>query len=378
MTTKLPTPCYVKADAELQRIAAHLQEEPLIAVDTESNNMYAYKGQVCLVQVSTRDTDYIIDPLAIEDMQPFGDLLSNPDIEKIFHAAEYDLICMQRDFGFSVENLFDTMYAARLCHVEKFGLSDLLQQTFGIELDKSHQTDDWGRRPLSKDSLKYAQRDTHFLPRLRDKMLEQLRELDRLEEAQEVFLDVLRIEAKDDGFDPDGYWKLGRPNRLRKRQMALLKEVYLLREELAEELDLPPFKVLSNKALVELAEKQPRNLTELFNIRGMSARYLRMFGDDILDALERGAKAKPPHPPRNDMPDASLLERYAVLHSWRKERAIARNLGSSLVLSKSTLWELAAELPKTREELAQIEGIGTWRLATYGDELLELIDTLRR
>ena len=278
MIPKLPTAIHIDTDEELQHLARTLSQEALLAVDTESNNLYAYQGQVCLVQLSTRTNDYIIDPLPITDMQPLGDLLADERIEKIFHAAEYDLICMRRDFGFEVQNLFDTMYAARLCHIENFSLANLLETFFQVEANKKHQLDNWGARPLKPASLVYAQMDTHYLPTLRDMLVERLQELNRMEEAREVFSDVLRIEARNNGFDPDGFWKVGIPHSLTRRQMAVLRELYLLRDAMARDEDRPPFKVMTNKVLVTLAHEQPRNYTQLYRMKGLAPRFVRIWG----------------------------------------------------------------------------------------------------
>jgi ribonuclease D len=368
---------YIDTQHALDDLVESLTYEPQIAVDTESNNMHVYRGQVSLVQLSTRAQDYIIDPIAIDDLQGIGDVLADARIEKIFHAAEYDLICMKRDFGFEVQNLFDTMYAARLCHAEAFGLADLLRNYFNVEVDKSHQLDDWGQRPLPADSLRYAQMDTHYLPHLRDVLLDELITRGGLREAQEVFADVLRIEVKDNSFDPDDFWKLGIPRSFNRRQMALLREVFIVRDDIARDQDRPHFKIMSNKTLIKLVRERPRNHTQLFKLRGLSPAIVRMYGEEIIEAVERGLQAKPPKMPPRDNPPADLTERYMALHAWRKERAIQRGIDSDLILAKQTLWEIAREMPDDSDQLAQIEGIGVWRMETYGDELLALVDDLR-
>lgn len=374
---KLTPASYIETTQALEDLVLSLSGEEQIAVDTESNNMYAYHGQVCLIQVSSRHHDYIIDPLKIDDISIFGELLYDETIEKIFHAAEYDLICMKRDFGFEVHNLFDTMYAARLVGAKKFGLGDILSQYFDVEVDKRHQLDDWGERPLPKDSLLYAQMDTHYLHELRDILHDELDELGRLEESQEVFQDILRIEIKPRDFDPEGFWKIGKPHSLNRRQMALLKELYILREVLAEEEDQPPFKVLSNKALVNMARQKPINYQGLQDIKGLGPKPIRRYADEIIEAIEKGRSSKVPKQPPRDDPDPIIADRYIALHAWRKNCAIKRDLDSSLILSKQTLWDLAYQMPTSLDELATIEGFGRWRLANYGEDLLAVIATLR-
>ena len=103
-----------------------LSVQPRVSVDTESNSLHAYREQVCLVQFSTPTTDYILDPFVFSDLSALGPLFNNPSQEKIFHAAEYDLICLTRDFGFEFANLFDTMYAARVLGYPLVGLDNML------------------------------------------------------------------------------------------------------------------------------------------------------------------------------------------------------------------------------------------------------------
>jgi ribonuclease D len=372
----LPPAIHIDTDEKLQKLVRELKNEPLLALDTESNSLYAYHTRTCLIQLSTRQQDYIIDPFAITDMQPLGTLLADEHIEKVFHAAEYDLICMHRDFGFVVHNLFDTMYAARLIHINRFGLGDLLERFFKVTVDKSHQTDNWGTRPLKQDSLIYAQMDTHYLPQLRDTLRAELEKLHRLDEAQEVFKDVLRVEVRENGFDPEGFWKLGAPNALTRRQMAILRELYLLRDAIARDEDTPPFKIFNNNVMVSIARSQPQNYTDLYDTKGLSPRYVRQWGDDLLDAIQHGRSNRLPTRPQLERPDPIMAERYALLHTWRKEVGEKRGLDSSLILARQTLWELAEKMPQTKDDLRKIEGIGKWRLEHYGDELLKLIATM--
>lgn len=369
----MPLPRFIVGDEALQKLAQDLSGEPLLALDTESNSLHAYRSQVCLVQLSTRQQDYIIDPLSIADMQPLGDLLADDSIEKIFHAAEYDVTCLKRDFDFDICNLFDTMYAARLCGIEHIGLADMLYDFFQVESDKRHQLDDWASRPLTVDMVRYAQMDTHYLPRLRDMLYATLEDYGALEEAREVFADVVRVDVPDRSFDPEGYWKIGKPRSLNKREMAVLRELYLLREELAQEEDVPSFKILHNNSLVELAQRRPTNYRELHEMKRMSARQIRLYGDDVLEAIDLGDDRKLPPPPRPERADRRVVRRYNRLYTWRKECALYRGVDANLVMPKQTLWDLANHVPTTRDDLAKIQGIGDWRLATYGDDLLSLL-----
>lgn len=377
MKLKFPTATYIDTDEALRSLADELSEVELIGVDTESNSLYAYHERVCLVQVSTREKDYIIDPLTIDDMSPLGELLENPEIEKIFHAAEYDQMCLKRDYDFSIVNLFDTMIAARILAIPYVGLANLLDEYLDVKVNKSHQRDNWGKRPLPADSLKYAQMDTRFLPRLRDILKKMLIDEGHLEEAQEIFNEMSTDKRKHEGrnFDPEGFWKLGKPHKLGAQEMAVLREVYLLREEIAQERDIPPFKVLSNASLVNLSRDMPHKFEHLSRVRGIKPVHIRRYGKRIISAVRAGERQRVDNPPRHEPPPPEVSERYVALHTWRKERANERGVESDVILPKHTLWKLAWSPPETIDDMEGIRGLGPWKLKTYGNELLQIIET---
>src|SRR5690349_333581 len=176
MTSQLRSPVMVSSSRALSELARRLQDETLIAVDTESNSLFAYREQFCLIQISTRTEDWVVDPLALHDLSPFAPLFADPNIEKVFHAAEYDLMCMKRDFGFTFANLFDTMLSARMLGRKVIGLGNMLEEFFGIQVDKRYQRADWSIRPIPMEQLRYAQQDTHYLPALHDILVTQLTE----------------------------------------------------------------------------------------------------------------------------------------------------------------------------------------------------------
>ncbi len=374
MNWPFPRAAYIDHDADFHQVAQELATEPLVAIDTESNSLHAYRERVCLIQISTRTADYIIDPLRIADLSPLGPIFANPAIEKVFHAAEYDLMCMRRDYGFRLVNLFDTMVAARITGHKAIGLSKLLAEYCGVEGDKSHQRDDWGQRPLSEEGLLYAQMDTHYLPILRDHLLQKLIDTGRLEEAQETFAESCDVPPANNVFDPDGYWRIGLPADLNRRQMAVLRELYLLRDRIAQERDVPPFKVFSNQVLVAIAEMLPNSSHSLNPIKGMSPQQVRRYGRDLMAAVERGKRATIPKPPPRpaDIPPETI-ERYTALHEWRKTRAEARGVESDVIISKEALWEVARRNATTPDDLTGIIGLGPVRLAAYGADILTVM-----
>ncbi|NDJ79126.1 MAG: ribonuclease D [Chloroflexi bacterium] len=366
---------YIRHTRELRALVDRLRNEPLLAVDTESNSLYAYYEQVCLVQLSTRTQDVIVDPLAVDDMSPLGELLADPAIEIVFHAAVYDVITLKRDFGYTFATIFDTMLAARICGWQKVGLGNILAAQFDIRVDKKYQRADWSKRPLPPEQMRYAQMDTHFLPRLRDVLLAELHQNGREEEAHETFAELPDLPAAEPHFDPEGYWRIHQTQRLGGRQMAIVRELYLARDTIARQRDWPAFKIFSDKVLVELARIAPRRLEDMDGIKGLSASNIRRYGATILEAIARGQEAKPPHPPRHSrIPDPEVQLRYEALHDWRKKRAVKRGVESDVIVPRGTLWALARRVPSCVEELEDIPGLGPWRRAEYGAELIDVLE----
>lgn len=370
----LPPASLITTRSALAQMADTLAREPLLAVDTESNSLHAYRERVCLIQLSTRTADYIVDTLALDDLAPLGALFADPAVEKVFHAAEYDIICLKRDYGFAFNNLFDTMMAARILGVQALSLGSMVEARLGVTLDKGHQLDDWAQRPLSPSHLRYAQLDTHYLPALRDVMYADLEAAGLLAEARELFGELCATAVPDTSFDPDGYWRIAKPHHLAPRELAVLRELYLLREELARQRDRPPFKILSNQALVALAQAAPRSLAELQMVSGVGSRLVARDGERLLAAVETGRRAPPPRPPARERPAApDVLERYQALREWRRDRAHARGVESDIILPKDAMWTLAERAPSSLDEMLGIPGLGPWRLAAYGAELLRVL-----
>ncbi len=359
------------------RLRSHVDRwasEALLAVDTESNSLHAYQEQVCLIQLSTRTADFIIDPLLIEDLDPLGELLADPAVETVFHAAEYDIMCLKRDFGFTFGGLFDTMLAARICGAEHLGLASMLEEHFGIVANKKYQRANWGERPLSPEMLQYAQLDTHYLPALRDYWRERLIALGRWEEARESFADLNRIPAAELHAGEEGFWRINGAQKLSPRQIAILRELYLMREDTARRRDFPPFKIMSDRTLLELATLSPENSRAMRGVSGMSEAQIRRYATPILEAVARGKRAAPPRrpsgPPR---PTDDVLARFEALRNWRKARAQERGVESDIIVSKEALWALAHSAPRSADELARIAELGPWKTRTYGDEILRVI-----
>ena len=242
----LPPPILVADATALSHLVADLAASPTVAVDTESNSLHAYRERVCLIQFSTPTADYIVDPIALSDLTALAPFFASPSHEKIFHAAEGDLLGLGRDFQFTFANIFDTMSAARTLGWPQVGLAAVLKAQFDVTLSKTHQRADWGRRPLRSDMLDYARLDTHYLAALRDRLFTALTESGRWPEALEDFERVARTQppAVNQTLDPQAFWRVKGARDLTPQQAAVLRAVYGYRDGESSRTNQPPFKVI--------------------------------------------------------------------------------------------------------------------------------------
>jgi len=353
-----------------------LWQQPAVAVDTESDSLYAYHYKVCLIQLSTAQADYLVDPLALPDMSALGDLFADSAVQKVFHAAENDIIALKRGYDMSFANIFDTLWAARVLGWASRNLAAILEERFGVAVDKRMQRTDWGKRPLTPQQLSYARLDSHYLLALRDEQLAELTERGRTAEATEAFVRITHAAWEEKPFDPEGFWRLNGARKLPGRALAVLRELYLWRAEQASELDRPLFKVMGDGALLRLAELQPTDRGALQQVPGVGRSLVAWQGRSILAAIARGQEAPIPHPPKRRVGrthDAAAQDRFERLRAWRNGRAEARGVDPDVVLSNEELHAIAQRHPTTLDGLAEIETLGSWRRETYGPELLDVL-----
>jgi ribonuclease D len=366
-------PIFIQTAPEFLRMTGDLRSQRRIAVDTESNSLHAYRERVCLLQFSTDTRDYIVDPLALESLDPLGAIFSAAGIEKIFHAAEYDLVGLRRDFGFSSHNIFDTMQAGRILGRKLAGLDRLLEEKFGIQVNKRFQKADWGARPLAAALLQYAAQDTHFLIPLRDMLEEELHAKGFWELAREDFR-IIAGEAAGPKPRPESpSWSrfLGR-RELKPRDLAILKELVAWRESVAASLDRPPFKVLDDNRLMDIARARPSSLEDLRAV-GLTARQMAAWGEQLLPVVRRGLHAKPVQRPRAPLPDPSYLRRLEKLKLWRKKTAAAMDVESDVVLPRVLMLALAEG---GAHQAASVMSRSPSRQQRFGAELLQLLQAV--
>ncbi len=369
----IPAPVFVDRPDRLEAMARCLQQVDQLAVDTESNSLFAYRERVCLIQFSTRETDYVLDPLALRDLSPLAPIFADPKVEKIFHACEYDLICLKRDFHFEVSNIFDTMLASRVLGRPAVGLAAVLKEEFNLEVDKRYQRADWGKRPLTQALISYARLDTRYLIPLRQRLKEALVQSGRWELAREDFVRMSLVEPGQPDAVSGQCWRVHGSQDLTPQQMTVLQELCAYRDRQAQHADLPPFKVLGNQSLIAIAAAQPASLADLDGLRVLSPRQMQRMGSDLLVAVQRGINARPVHRPPSTRPSDDYMNRLEVLREWRKEAGRKMGVESDVILPREAMEAIASANPLSHDELRGVMYSLPHRFQLFGDQIVHIL-----
>ncbi len=401
-------PILVYNDRLLGQMMHHLQKQSILAIDTESNSLFAYYSRVCLIQLSApidaevdgsaqtdasnRDStarsllnvvDFLIDPLRLstEQVSAVGALIAQKKIEVVMHAAENDIILLQREFGFQFPSVFDTQLAARFLGWKQIGLAALLETQFGIISDKRMQRTNWGERPLSPQQIAYAQMDTHYLMALRSMQIAQLKSANRWEAAQDAFARLSQIRIEDYTSNDRSFWQMRASREIDINHSAVLEALWEWRESEAQRVNRPPFKVMNDDVLIQLASEQPAALNQLSHIRGLSEQQVGRFGQTLL-RLIRTSKSNPlpalpeskPNP--EQLLDKAARRRFDKLRLWRSALSSEIDLAPELIFTNQTLIEIAQASPQNIEALQAIADVGAWKTQTYGQSLLSALENL--
>ena len=369
---------YIDTPEGLRRTVERLRGLPLIAVDTEAAGYHRFFDRMSLVQISSREEHFLIDPFTVGILDPLADLLEDPEVETVFHDADYDLRILDRDAGLSVTNLFDTQIAAAFLGERSLGLGSIVEKYLGLKLPKEFQRADWAERPLTEGMKDYAATDTAYLPELRDRLRAALEERGRLHWAQEEFLrrEGTRWTEPEDG--KEAFMRIKGARDLAPRGLAILRELHAWREGVARERDQATFRVLNNQALLEMSAAPPEDGRALRNITGVSDGMAQRRGRDILAAVQRGLAVPEDQLPRFPRAqrfdrDMELEARVERLKQARNARAEELDMDGGFLMSRALLEEVGKARPRSLDEFAAVQGVRRWQVEALGEALLKAI-----
>jgi ribonuclease D len=360
-------PELVDTPEALTRALAALREAPALALDTETDAFFAYRGKICLLQVSVPGHDFLLDPLQGLDLAPFGALLGGPEREVVLHAAENDVILMRHQFGWRIGKLFDTQVACFVLGWKPYSLAGILEARFGKKLDKSQQRSDWRQRPLSEKQIAYAAEDTCHLLELARELKEGALGGGRMEEIEWECARIAQREWTPEPFDQEGFRKIDK--ELRGVPQRILRDLYLLREREAERRDRAPYRVAPDSALLALAKgasgDPPRGVPPSF-----WHRYKAEVRKIVAEARPKGPLPPRPPPPRAEggpLP-AAARTRFERLRRWRAGVAEKRGVETFVVARNELLLRIATAGPTMLDEMKEI--LEPFRFREYGAAML--------
>jgi ribonuclease D len=365
---------YIDTQRDADDFLADISGIREIAVDTEGASFHRFIDRIYLLQITTRERSAIIDPLPIGMPKALGDILQDPQVEVVFHDADYDLRLLHQDYGWHVNHIFDTRIAAQLLGIKSFGLAALLEQFFAVKLDKKHQRADWSLRPLTQGMLDYAAQDTKYLLDLRDELKVRLEKLGRWEWAREEFdrLEGTRWEEDDNS---QAFLRIKGARDLTRRELALLRELVPWRDSVAREVDRATFRVMGNEVLLDIARTAPRTVKDLSGLKGMPRNILDRGAHAILAAVQRGLEVAEEHLPRFPRApkwdrEEDFDDRVSRLKSVRDAAAARLNLDPGVLCSRERLEAIARKKPSKVSDLEDVQGLRRWQIAEMGESFV--------
>jgi ribonuclease D len=369
---------YIDTPDGLADAIQRLRNAAVLGVDTEAAGYHRYLDRLSLVQVSSPEENLLIDPVALPDLSGLAPLLADSRVEKVFHDADYDLRILDRDQNMTVAGLFDTQIAAAFAGQSSLGLGAVIEAYLGLSLPKAYQRADWAERPLSEGMKDYAATDTAYLLPLRERLIERLEALGRLHWAREEFARREGTRWSEAGEPGEAFLRMKGARDLKPRGLAILRELYAWREQIARERDQATFRVLSNQALLAISLRAPKTREELAQTEGVPGSVADRRGNELLAAVRRGMEV-----PEEDLPrfppsrrwerDPEVEARAERLREARARAASALQLDPGFLMSRNLLDEVARRNPRTPEELLDIPDVRAWQVEALGEDLLRTL-----
>ncbi len=363
----------VETPQGLADLTQRVEQADVVAVDTEFHNERSYAARLMVVQLVVDGDVVLVDPLSVADLSPLTTALGRTTV--VGHALGSDLRIFAERFGALPANAFDTQLAAAfLGYGISISLADLVHDLVGIRLRKAHTVSDWSARPLSPAQIEYLVDDVvHLLP-MRDTLLERLRERGRdgwFEEEARALVDPQRYRN-----DPERlYLRIPGAQRMNRRELAILRELAVLRDELARARDVPLKFIVPDDVMPALVHLRPKSLEDLGQLRRLDAGIRRAFGERILAAVAAGVALDdhdlPLRPSRPRGRDREAIA--AALSVLVSGVADEHGLPASLIAPRAALDRIARELPPTPEGIAaELDG-GHWRAELVAAPIHDLL-----
>ncbi len=362
----------IETTADLEAACKELAKSEFITIDTEFLRETTFWPELCLIQMASPTTEVLVDPLAKGlDLKPFFELMANPAVLKVFHAARQDIEIIYNRGGLIPHPIFDTQVAAMVCGFgDSVSYDQLVSRTKGVQIDKSSRFTDWSRRPLSEKQLDYALADvTH----LRDVYRYLKAELEREGRSSWLREEMDILEARETyDMHPDDAWQRLKMRLRKPQELAILKYVAAWREREARSRNVPRSRVLKDDAIYEIAQQQPKDAEGLGRLRTIPKGWERSAaGVAVIDAVNAALalpKADMPHAPRQTQQPEGAAAAAELLKVLLKLISEKHGVAPKVIANSEDLDRIAAE-----GEMAEVAALHGWRRELFGEPALQLI-----
>lgn len=367
---------WIENPAGLEDLRRSLQNRRSLALDSESNSGFAYQEKLCLLQINDGSEIWLLDLLALpggkDGLETLRPIFEEPDYEIQLHGGEFDVGCLKRDYGISLAGVWDSQQATSFLGWAKTGYGAVVEEVCGVSLPKAHTRHDWSCRPVTGPELQYAINDVRYLPEVAADLHKRVR-ASNLEEEVLIACAAVEQAAWNGGFKPAGFWAIKGVRQLSKESREILMALFVWRETIARELDLPPGRTLNNELLVALARNAPYRPEQLKRL-GVPRRVTNRWTSELLGVIAEARRSPPELPPQPaKLPfDAQVRRRGERLKKWRRQEAERREVPMQVVLPVAALRHLQQN---GGEDLESVPQLGAKRIHRYGDILAELVST---
>lgn len=361
----------INSDQKLESFVAACEQSSYMAIDTEFLREKTYYPKTCLIQICIEDQVAIVDPFPISSLSSLAPVLTDPSILKIFHACSQDMEIILRATGVLPAPVFDTQIAATLLGKnQQASYASLVSLYCGVTLNKKDSFSDWSRRPLKDSQIQYAADDVIYLPQIHQKMVELLKEKDRLEWLSESFEEL----SDPDRYIVDPYMrykKLKRVNQLKPRQLAAAREFAAWRELKAQSKDLPRKWIVSDEQIVEACRREATTIDELFMVRGLKDTLRASDARAIVACIKKGLDC-----PKEELPDINNKPRSEanvdvvvdIMSGLARKCAQENDIAPQTLASHAELTKLA------RGYFDDCDLLKGWRRHILGNDLLDFMN----
>lgn len=365
---------WVDSTAALAPLEPIIESADELALDTESNSMFAYQERICLLQLGpvwhagrAESPLVVLDPIALGG--PGLGVLRRwfaTGRRTLMHGGEYDVAVLKRELGVGPSLVFDTQAAASMLGFQRTGYVNLVEELLGVTLAKEHQQFDWGRRPVPGGPRRYAFDDVRYLPELTRILESMASDHDLVEEIGIACEAVTEALAHAPLSEAERFWRVAGKVKVSVEALPRLHSLFLWREHEAIARDIPPGRLVPNDVLASLALRPPRDANALAN-RGLPKKLAAERADLIIEAAQNGS-AEVPQKPRMERPDPLVKKRETALKQWREAEATRRGVTIQAVLPTRALDALAHGVPPN-----EAPQLGAKRLERYGKELARIL-----